>query len=214
MNARTGAVVGSNLVSLYGGINRQDREDIMECLLGAHVFASRHFDQRQDYSNWFFRYRTRLQSRGCVFVSPIIHQPQVITSATELDSTTFGVVRAAGSRTLAELTQAAWKGMRATDYANKFFKHGDADGVIGNIQVVPCTLEASGDINMLICGISLTGTVDIKDYDFWTETRREMLLRITGGLYRFDRTAYARYRAQIRNELGRDFERAIRRFPI
>lgn len=214
MNARTGAVVGSNLVSLYEGINRQDREDIMECLLGAHVFASRHFDQRQDYSNWFFRYRTRLQSRGCVFVSPIIHQPQVITSATELDSTTFGVVRTAGSRTLAELTQAAWKGMRANDYASEFFKRGDADGVIGNIQVVPCTLEASGDINMLICSISLTGSVDIKDYDFWTETRREMLLRITGGLYRFDRTAYAPYRAQIRSELGRDFERAIRQFPI
>ncbi|MBD8119847.1 hypothetical protein IFT62_01330 [Pseudomonas lutea] len=214
MSARTGALVGSNLVSLYEGVNRQDRENIMECLLGAHMFASRHFDQRRDYSNWFFRYRTRLQSRGCVFVSPIIHQPRVISSAAELDSSTFRVVRAVGSRILAELVQASWKGMRANEYANQFFKHGDADGVIGNVQVVPCTVEATGDINMLICSISLTGTVDIKDYDFWTETRREMLLRISGGLYRFDRTVYAAYRAQIRSELGKDFERAIRQFPI
>lgn len=214
MTARTGAIVGSSLVSLYEGIKAPDRGDIMECLLAAHVFAGRHFDQRQDYSNWFFRYRRRLQSRGCVFVSPIIHQPQVIFGPTELDSVTFSIVQSVGSETLAELAQAAWKAMQVNQYAEAFFSRGDGNGELGNLQIVPCSLDASGDIIMLICGIRLTGTVDIKDFDFWSETRREMLLRITGGVYRFDRAAYAQYREQIRSDLGREFERAIREFPI
>lgn len=44
------------------------------------------------------------------------------------------------------------------------------------------------------------------DFDFWTSTRRDMVLRVVGGVYRFDRQVYDGYRQAIRADLR---ERAL-----
>lgn len=214
MSSASVAIVGSNLISLYDGVARQDREDILDCLSHAHVFASRYHDQRDDYSNWLFRYRTRLESRGCILVSPIRHTPQVIFHASELDSATFDIIDSAGSRALAELADASWRSMKLSQHARHFFSRGSGNGEVGRFQTVPCMSDSYGDVLMLICAIRLTETVDTRDFDFWTDTRREMLLRISGGVYRFDRAVYSGYRALIRMQLNREADRAIESFTL
>lgn len=214
MNKATGAIVGSSLVSLYDGIGRQDREDILDCLSHAHAFASRYHDQRDDYSNWMFRYRTRLENRGCILVNPILHTPQVIVQASELDAVTFDIIDSAGSRALADLAGASWHSLKVSGHAKRFFRNGSRDGELGRFQMVPCVSDANGDVLLLICAIRLTESVDTRDFDFWTDTRREMLLRISGGVYRFDRAVYAGYRALIRTQLNSNADRAIEQFPI
>ena len=214
MSAGSGAIVGTSLVSLYEGIGPQDRDDILGSLAHADGFASRHYDQQQEYSNWIFRYQTRLQQRGWRFVNAIRHTPQVIFHPPELDSISYHVIDSAGSRALAELAQAAWSALSINRYAQTFFMTGNRNQELGRLQMIPCMLDASGEIILLVCCIRLTGTVDTRDFDFWTETRREMLLRITGGVYRFDRKVFAGYRDEIHRLLAGDADRAIRHFPI
>jgi len=214
MSPATGAIVGSSLVSLYDGVVRQDREDIFDSLLCADRFASRHHDQRRDYTNWFFRYRRRLESRGWVLKSPILHTPQVVFGPSELDSVTFDIVASAGAQVLADLVQASWRSMRVHRFADYYFDNGQRDGELGRLQMAPCMNDADGTLLMLICGIRLTGSAGMRDFEFWSETRREMLLRITGGVYRLDRTTYARYRDEIRNQLSGDAGRAIEEFQL
>lgn len=214
MSTATGAIVGSSLVSLYDGIGRQDREDILDCLSHAHAFASRYHDQRDDYSNWMFRYRTRLENRGCLLVSPIRHTPQVIFHSSELEAVTFNIIDSAGSRALANLAGAAWRSLKVNRHADRFFSNGSRDGELGRLQIVPCLSDSKGDVLILICAIRLTASVNTRDFDFWTDTRREMLLRISGGVYRFDRAVYAGYREQIRRQLNANSDHAIEQFPI
>ena len=85
---------------------------------------------------------------------------------------------------------------------------------MGRFQMVPCVRDPSGEVLMLICAIRLTKTVEIRDFDFWTDIQREMLLRISGGVYRFNRTVYGGFREQIRAELIKNADRAISEFPI
>lgn len=214
MKGATGAVVGSNVVSLYDGINTQDREDIFDCLLHADAFASQHFDQRADYCNWLFRYRSRLEGRGWSLINPIRHTPQVIFQAKEFDAAAFSIIDSAGARALADLARASWNAMEVHHYADHFFDRGSSDGELARFQIVPCMNQVDGTLLMLICAIRLTGSIDTRDYEFWSETRREMLLRISGGVYRLDRNIYARYRKDIRDQLSSSADRAIKAFSI
>jgi hypothetical protein len=214
MKGATGAIVGSNMVSLYDGIGAQDREDIFDCLLHADVFASQHFDPRTDYSNWLFRYRARLEVRGWTLINPIKHRPQVIFNPADLDTATIAIIQSAGDKELADLTHAAWRSMQINHHAHHFFSHGVRDGELARFQMVPCMNDPDGNVLMLICAIRLTGSVDTRDFDLWTETRREMLLRINGGVYRLDRKVYGRYREDIRKQLIGSSDRAIKQFPI
>ncbi|MFJ5298317.1 hypothetical protein ACIQAL_17500 [Pseudomonas sp. NPDC088368] len=214
MTGATGAIVGSSVVSFYDGISGQDRDDLFDCVLHADVFASQHFDPKADYSNWLFRYRTRLEMRGWTLINPIKHTPQVIFRPEELDAATIAIIESAGAKELAELTHAAWRSMEINHHADHFFSHSVRDGEMARFQMVPCMTDADGNVLMLICAIRLNGSVDTKDFEFWTETRREMLLRISGGVYRFDRTVYETYREDIRNQLIGSSDRSIKEFPI
>lgn len=214
MTQATGAIVASSVVSFYDGIDRQDRDDLFDCLLHADTFASQHFDPRKDYSNWLFRYRTRLEGRGWTLINPIKHTPHVIFQPADLGAATIAIIQSAGAKELADLTDAAWRSMQINHHADHFFSHSVRDGELARFQMVPCITDAGGTVLMLICAIRLTGSVDIRDFEFWTQTRREMLLRISGGVYRFDRTVYGKYREDIRNQLVSSSDRAIKEFAL
>lgn len=210
----TGAIVGTSVVSVQDQIDQQGREDIFDCLLHAEQFASHHFDPREDYCNWLFRYRTRLEARGLQLINPITHAPKVIFETADLDAVTFDITHSVGDRALADLALASWRSMKGHLYAERFLSHGLENGELARFQVVPCTLDTQGRTQMLICAIRLTGTVDNRDFDLWTQTRREMLLRVSGGVYRFDRTVYAKYRTQIREQLLTSSDDAIQHYVI
>ena len=214
MTVAKGAVIGNGMIPLYDGIGASDRDDILDCLSHADGFASRVFDQKMEYHNWLFRYRTRLQQRGWDLINPVRHTPQVIFDAKELNAVSYRVFESVASRTLARLAQSAWSSMSTNRPPRAFFRAADRDGELGRMQLMPCVLEPDGDIMMLAYCIRLTGTVDTRDFDFWTQTRREMLLRISGGVYRFDRQVYARFRDEIRTQLGNEGDRGMQFYYI
>lgn len=214
MTVAMGAVIGNGMIPLYAGIGGSDRDDILDCLSHADGFASRAFDQKAEYLNWLFRYLTRLQQRGWGLINPIKHTPQVIFDAGELNAVSYRIFESIASRRLAGLAQSAWSSMNTNRFAQAFFRAGDRDGELVRMQLMPCVLEPDGAIMMLAYCIRLTGTVDTRDFDFWTQTRREMLLRISGGVYRFDRAEYARYRDTIREQLGKEGDRGMQFYYI
>lgn len=214
MTGATGAIVGSSMVSFYDGIGSQDRQDLFDCLLHADAFASQHFDLRKDYSTWLFRYKTRLEMRGWTLINPIKHEPQVIFRPEELHATTIAITKSAGAKDLTDLIHTAWRSMEINHYADHFFSNSLHDGELARFQMVPCMNDPDGNVLMLICAIQITGSVDIRDFEFWTQTRREMLLRIGGGVYRFDRQVYERYRKDIRDKLRGGSDRAIKEFSL
>ena len=215
MSEVSGMVIGNTVVALHEGIPAgSDREDVLSCLAHADDFASRYFDPKREYQNWLFRYHTRLQQRGWTLINPIQHTPQVIFDASELENVTYKIFDSVNSRRLAKLAQAAWSSLKTNRLARGFFSGGHRNGELGRMQLIPCALDANGDITLLTYCIRLTGTVDTRDFDLWTVTQREMLLRISGGVYRFDRVTYARYREDILQQLDAQGDRVMQKYPI
>lgn len=208
-----GAVIGESLVSLFAGIAQQDRDDVFDCLLKADSVAGK-VSQRENFPYWVFRYGQSLEQRGFKKLSPIIHQPQVITQASELESVTFAVIDSAGSRALARQAVSSLQAVLKGGHARHFFQSNAQRSELARFQLLPCLAGHDNQLIMLVCSIQVTGYAEPPDADFWGRSRREMVLRIIGGAYRFDRTVYARMRDAVRRELGDAARNAIRTFSI
>lgn len=212
MNA-TGAIVGNSLLSISAGMDRQDRDDLFDCLSRAERVAGQ-VSREQNSTYWTYRYGKALEQRGLAKISAIVHQPMVINSASELEAVSFGVIQSAGSALLARQAVASLQALQIERNAAHFFERINGDSVFAGFQVIPCLAASVGHVLVLQCGITMTGSVDTRDFDFWSESRAELVLRITGGAYRFDRDNYAKYRDAVALELAAHGERAIETFAI
>lgn len=209
----TGAVVGNGLVSLSAGIKKQDREDLFDCLLRAERVAGQ-VSRDAHFTYWAYRYGKALEQRSFVKLSPIMHQPMVIRSASELEEISFSVIESRGSALLARQAQASLQAMQIHHYAQHFFESINGNSVIAGFQVIPCAVDSAGAVMVLLCGIQMTGNVETRDFDFWSDSRSELTLRITGGAYRFDRRDYARHRDAVARELDAHGPRAIQTYAL
>jgi hypothetical protein len=209
----TGAIVGNSLVSFSTEISRQDRDDIFTCLLRAERVAGK-VSRDEHFAYWAYRYGKALEQRGCLKSSSIIHEPAVITSASELEDISFGVINSAGSLLLAQQAVASLKASEFQRHGNHFFESDGEQSVTAGFQVVPCLASSGKTVTLLVCGVHIAGQVETRDFDFWTHSRREMVLRITGGAYRFDRDAYAMHRERDARQIGEAGRQAIQTFLI
>jgi hypothetical protein len=209
----TAAVIGSSLVSMSAGTGAQDRDDLFNCLLRVDRLAGQ-VDRQEHFSYWTYRYGTGLEQRGFTRMASIHHQPAVINSASELKSITFDVTRQTASAALARQAIASLEAMQLRGQADRFFTNGSGQSDLARFQVVPCQSGRYGQVSVVVCGIQLTGYADVRDYEFWTQTSRDMVLRISGAVYRFDRDAYALHRERIRQELGDAAQGAVQSFEL
>jgi hypothetical protein len=209
----TGAIVGNSLVSLSTEISRQDRDDIFTCLLRAERVAGK-VSRDEHFAYWAYRYGKALEQRGCLKSSAIIHQPAVINSAAELEDISFGVINSAGSLLLAQQAVASLKASEFQRQGNQFFESDSQQSVTAAFQVVPCLMNTGKTVTLLVCGVHIAGQVETRDFDFWSHSRREMVLRITGGAYQFDRDTYAMYREKDASQIGEGSRQAIQTFLI
>lgn len=209
----TGAIVGNSLVSLSAGIGMEDREDLFDCLLRVDRLAGQ-VRREEHFSFWTFRYGVGLEQRGFVKTGSIVHQPTVIKSACELKRVTFDITRSVGSAALARQAIASLEAMQLRGMAGQFFTNGSGQSDLARFQIVPCVANNSAQLLVTTCGVQLTGYADVRDYDFWTQTSRDMVLRISGGVYRFDRAIYDMHRERIRRELEQAAERAVETFQF
>lgn len=209
----TGAVVGNSLVSLSTEISGQDQDDIFNCLLRAERVAGR-VSRDENFAYWVYRYGKALEHRSWTKSSAIIHQPDVITCAADFENISFGVINSAGSLLLAQQAAASLKASQFHRQAKHFFESDGEQSVSAGFQVVPCLVNSERRITLMVCGVQITGNAESRDFDFWTETRRDMVLRITGGAYQFDRDAYAIYRDRDAAQAGEIGRQAIKTFLI
>ncbi|MFQ6574333.1 hypothetical protein [Pseudomonas sp. UM16] len=202
MNAQLEAYLAANaLVTFDPGLAQAERQDALDMLMHAHGFASKSYDSRVHWKSWMDHYRNRLEKHGCQQLSLITEQPRVITSAKELQSIAATVVGDVGTVALANRVTTAIGRVRKSQYADRFFSNGKSGGGLSDFLAVPWEKERSGELLLLVFGMNISLSVETRDFDFWTQTQRDMVLRVVGGLYRFDRGVYANHRESISQSL-------------
>ncbi|GFM89509.1 hypothetical protein PSCICO_49080 [Pseudomonas cichorii] len=193
-------IAGNTIVSFSSTVSRQAREDIADMLLYAEFFATQSYRPNEFWTSWLNYYRSTLVRSGCKLKSQIVKEPMVITGAEELDSISFDITGSVRVDNLLELTRRSFKAARLNQYARHFFQYGSGSGSVGNFQIVPCE-EVAGEVHLLLCGLHASSTItsDSRGGDSWIN--REMVVRLGGGVYAFNRTVFASQRERIRARL-------------
>lgn len=193
-------IAGNNIVSFSSTVSRQAREDIADMLMYAEFFATQSYRPDEFWNVWFNYYRTSLVWSGCKLKSQIVKEPMVISDAQELDNISFDITGSVHAARLLELARRSFRAARLSEYARHFFRYGSGSGSIGNFQVVPCE-EAAGEIHLLLCGLNASSAVTSDSFDGESWISREMVVRLGGGVYAFNSSAFAPHRERIRARL-------------
>ncbi|MGF6592122.1 hypothetical protein [Pseudomonas sp. 2835] len=199
-------LTGESMMSFAPNLMKEERDDLFDLLMQADGFASRAFDRQQLWKSWMDRYRNRLEKHGCRPVSLITEPAQVVTSADQMQACIASITGRVATPLLARQVETTLKWVRDSQYAERFFRAGEQEEGFSSFLSVPSEKTASGDILLVVLGVNVTLSVETRDFDFWTSTRRDMVLRVVGGVYRFDRQVYDGYRQAIRADLR---ERAL-----
>lgn len=202
------------IITFASGMTKEERQDALDLLMQARMFASNAYDAKVHWKSWMDRYRNRLEKHGCQLLSLITEPPRVITSADELQGIAATVVGNVGSAALADMVAFAIGSIGQTEYADRFFSNGENGGALSDFVAVPCEKTPSGDILLVVFGMNVGLSVETRDFDFWTQTQRDMVLSVVGGLYRFDRDMYAKYREAISASLAGTAKARVKKLVI
>ncbi|MEG1038592.1 MAG: hypothetical protein RSE94_01605 [Pseudomonas sp.] len=187
----------NTMITFAPSVTAEERQDALSLLLQARLFASKAFDPRVHWKSWMDRYRNRLEKHGCQLQSLITEPARVVRSAKELKGIVAKVAGEVGAADLAEQVSNAVGQIKETGFAGRFFSKGENGGAYSEFVAVPCGKNQAGDVVLLVFAINIGLSVEVRDFDFWTETQRDMVVHVVGGLYRFDRKAYAQHRATV-----------------
>lgn len=160
------------------------------------------------------RYRNRLEKHGCISRGSLSHPPQVINDYADFDAQLGPVGTGGVPAQLARQARDALGVLRGSAFARRFFQRGSANGQSSTFLVTPCLRDARGRIEFAVYAFQLNASVEIRDFDFWTETRRDIVVWHVGTAYRFDREQFAVYREQVQKDLLGWSQRALEELSL
>lgn len=202
MNEMTSNVViaGSNLISFMAGLSREEKKDLSDLLRYADYFASQTFDRSEFWTSWMEYYRNRLE-RFSTVRARIVKDPMVITDAEELEQIAPGVNGTIGSASLGRLMQQSLRKVRIDRDARLFFQQGRGSGRLRTFQVVGCEKTPDGRILIMLCALHANAYTEVDILGLSERVERDIVLRITGGVYELHRDQYATQRESINSKL-------------
>ena len=197
-------VAGSNLVSFLSGFSRQEKSDVLKVLRFADYFASATWRRQDAWLSWMIYYRAQLQKYGCKPGAQVFMDPIVVSEPAELDLISYKIKGLSGVDRLVEEVSQSLRSMRINEYARGFFQYGRGDGTLSTFQAVPCERNSVGQMQILMIGVHANayGSSDI--FGLTENTKRDMVVRLTGGVYTFDSKAFAPHRDYLRSRLAGD----------
>ncbi|MDF9620988.1 hypothetical protein P5705_25365 [Pseudomonas entomophila] len=204
----------SNLIGLGPDLSWAERIDVLDLLDHAEGFANRFFDHQALWKSWLDRFRNRLEKHGCASLENLSHPPRVVGSYADFDAQLGPIGTGYIPALLARQARDALDVLRGSAFARRFFEQGAQDGQSSSFMVTPCYKDDQGRISFAVYAFRLNATVEMRDFDFWSEVRRDIVVWKIGTAYRFDRERFADFRGQIHEDLTRWSRRALLELPI
>lgn len=194
-------VAGNNIISFAPGVSAADRDDLLDLMMYADLYASQSYRVEENWVSWMLYYRKQLEYSGCQLRNPIVNEAMLINSARELEDIRFSFKGTVQIAHLLELTRRSFKAAQLSEYARHFFEYGSGSGSLSTFQLVPCENLAEGEISFLVCGLHASATVISEDRGGDWRVDREMVVRLAGGVYSLRRQDFSAHRERIRTRL-------------
>ncbi|MGY4523219.1 hypothetical protein ACVWZT_000033 [Pseudomonas sp. TE21394] len=204
----------NNLIGIGPDLSEQERLDVQLLLDHADDFASRFLDREELWKSWLDRFRNRLEKHGCVKTDVLALPPQVIKDYDDFATKVAPIGTGNTATQLAQLAGASMQQLRISAHAKKFLQSGWKNDVASSFLVTPCQKDETGQIHLAVYDFRFNGSVEIRDFGFWSETQRDIVVWNIGTAYRFDVQRFAGFREQIRKELASRRLQAVTRIEL
>ncbi|QKZ02850.1 MULTISPECIES: hypothetical protein [Pseudomonas] len=185
-----------NVVSFGIGLTSQNRSDISALLQQADRFASHAYDRNVHWQAWLDYYDSRLKKHGCNRLSTITSQPLFVSDMRDVDEVKLDIASFDDPQKLFDLARRVMAALGLHDFVRAWLKgNGKGDARMLSWVVVPCELNARGEIVLTTFGVQVRGL------PLSTQQKPEVVIRMSGGVYIFQPEVYERFRTPIREEL-------------
>lgn len=190
---------GNSLVSFDSGMPEPMRRDLLDCLRYCDVRANEKHDRHEAWTRWINAYQGGLFKHGFALSGVLPHDIVTVSDATELRHAISATIQAASNEALSRLASQALERMLGSPHAQSFFNGWFTAGRSESMQVVPCGLQATEVVDVMICGLKMQ--TQTTDGSWFARATSSMTITIDGGAFRYSAQAYAPYREKIRQRL-------------
>lgn len=181
--------VGATWVSFVGGLSREDRQDIQDCLLYAELRANS--DANKGFA-WLSHYQSTLLTLGFNLQSYIVDRPLLILDIRQVDEYAVEVAGVQSTQRLAQSLGDVFDAMPISQDALSFLRHPVEYAQTRHYQCVPCEKTQEGHVIVFVCGLALSCQ------KMRTRGRtHDVYLNAKGGAFVLNRTIYAMHRSQV-----------------
>lgn len=209
-------MVGENLVTFTEGVSQQDRQDMLDLMVYAEMYATRQVDQHACPGDWLTFYQQKLLMHGCKIMSFVADDTFTAFSVEQVRAFELRVAAKDGDVLFPEMVK---QGLVALNLEEKAARHlaqssvprRDAlKSVLCNVN--PCYTDERNRTFLCICALVLSYEVQVK-HGLITDTYTQYVtLSPGGGRYLFDRDVYAMHRQQVHAQTDGFFDQLIRPF--
>lgn len=209
-------MVGENLVTFTEGVSQQDRQDMLDLMVCAEMYATDQVDQHVSPGNWLTFYQQKLLMHGCKIMSFVAEDTFTAFSVDEVRAFELRVAAKDGDVVFANMVK---QGLVALNLEEKAARHlaqssvprrDSHKSVLCNVN--PCYTDDRNRAFLCICALVLSYEVQVK-HGLITDTYTQYVtLSPSGGRYLFDRDVYATHREQIHQQTDGFFDQLIRPF--
>lgn len=209
-------MVGENLVTFTEGVTPQDRQDMLDLMVCAEMYATDQADQHVSPTRWLTCYQQKLLMHGCKIMSFVADDTfDAFTVAEAMDFK----LRVASKDGDVVFVQMVKQGLAALKLEQKVARHLAQTSVPQRdspkavlCSVNPCYTDEHNRAFLCICGLVLSYEVQVR-HGMLTDTYTQYVtLSPNGGRYLFDRDVYATHRQQIHDQTAAYFDKFIKPF--
>lgn len=199
-------LIKNNLVSFSPDMAPQDIQDLMTLMMYAELSANTRFDQKLHTKRWMDHYQSRLVKYGCSLASFLAEDELTATDMHQMRGWLLQFIGTLGSEELKGLAMRSFEALRVDERAQRYLAASAASAGAGSAQVMkitPCQLTASGEVLVFFCGMRLLRSEHVESSWHWDDKMRYVSFIPNGGVYHFDRVAFAVHREKLGEALKR-----------
>ena len=193
---------GNSLVSFSSGMSEQERSDILYCLNYSEARAYRKYHRLNAWPKWINQYQAGLFNNGFKLSGVLSSDDLVITQPRDLLFVARDAIQTTGHSELSDLAYFALDKLLSSQQAQTFFQDWFSVSQSEGLQVVPCRKEATGGIEVMVCGMRMH--TEVAAGSWLKRPTSSMTISMDGGAYLYTTQGYEPFREKVRKSLERE----------
>lgn len=194
-------MIGDNRLSFAGDIAIEDRQDMMDLLVYAEMYASQAVAQRRSPESWHEFYHACLARHGCKLISFLAQSTASAYTLAQVREFRVNVVEHTVNALFPQLINQSLLALKPEEKAARHFQSSampqrEAEKAV-LCKVSPCYSGPDSQPYLGFCGLVMRYEVGVEHGVLKDVYRRFVTLTPHGGCYLFDRRAYDTHRALV-----------------